>query len=90
MKFLVSSELIDMYKYSHKNPNYMLDYYLTSIDYQNCIKYNRIIKEFKLIGEKKEIEISEDNVNYIKDLFKTIDDNLVEKLLWLAVFLKEV
>ena len=73
MKFKVSDELIKMYKSTGKNMNYMLDYLLTSIDSKNCNKYFELISTFSIYGSYFEVEISDDNIKYIKSLFGKID-----------------
>lgn len=90
MEFKVSSEILVQYKNTKKNVNYMLDYILSSIDYKNCNKYFNIIGNITFRGDKTEVEISDENVKFVKDIFKKIDDELVEILLWVALLFYEV
>ena len=90
MKFKVSSEIIGQYKKTKKNINYMLDYILSSIDYKNCPKYFDLIENTTFKGVKSEVEISDENVKFVKDIFKKIDDELVEILLWVSLLFHEV
>ncbi len=90
MKFNVSSELLKMYAKTDKNINYMLDYLLRSVDPDNCIKYFNMVKKIEISDSTSAVEISNDNIKYIKALFKNVDDKLVEKLLWVSLLFLEV
>lgn len=90
MKFLVSDEILSVYKKTNKNIDYMLDYLLSIIDFHNCKMYFEIIKEIKFNGSRIEIEVTDNNVKYIKNLFNKCDNELIEKLLWISVLFPEV
>jgi hypothetical protein len=40
--------------------------------------------------EKIDVEISETNIKYIKSLFGTVNNELIERLLWVSILLQEV
>lgn len=90
MVFKVSSDIVSLYKKSGKNINYALDYYLSVIDPKNCKDYFSSVKEMTFNESVAEIDISENNVKYINSLFGSINDKLVERLLWVSVLLQEV
>lgn len=90
MKCLVNNEIIKLYKTTGKNVNYMLDYLLSTIDPKNSKKYFALFEELSIDGLDVEVEISENNVNYIKVLFGDLEDKLIEKLLWVALLLQEI
>ena len=90
MIFKVSSDIVSLYNKSSKNINYMLDYFLSVIDPQKCKDYFSTIKEMSFNSEESTVEISETNVKYIKSLFGTVNNELVERLLWVSVLLQEV
>ena len=90
MKFKVSSSIIDLFDHSKKNPNYMLDYLLSSIDSHNCKAYFQTLKAMAFEVSKREISLSDTNTSAIKSLWGYIDDELVERLLWISILLQEV
>jgi hypothetical protein len=90
MKFKVSSSIIDLFDHSKKNPNYMLDYLLSSIDSHNCKAYFQILKAMDFDAPKREIALSDSNITSIQTLWGYINDELVERLLWISVLLQEV
>ena len=90
MIFKVSSDIVSLYNKSGKNINYMLDYFLSVIDPKKCKDYFSAIKVMSFNLEKIDVEISETNIKYIKSLFGTVNNELIERLLWVSVFLQEV
>ena len=90
MIFKVSSDIVSLYNKSGKNINYMLDYFLSVIDPKECKDYFSAIKEMSFSSEESDVEISETNIKYIKSLFGTVNDELVERLLWVSILLQEV
>lgn len=90
MIFNVSSAILENYKASNKNYNYMLDYLLSAIDPHHCKQYFRILSTVNFGEKKKEVKISYSNVKYINSLFGFINDELVERLLWVALLLQEI
>jgi len=90
MKYKVSKTIVDMYKQTNKNLNYMLDYLLSCIDPYHNKQSFQLVKKIVFDENKIEVEISEDNEKYIKSLFGVTNDELVERLLWVAVLFQEV
>lgn len=90
MKYSISNEISKMYKTTGKNINYMLDYLLSSLDSRNCKKCFDLVGKLPLNDSNIEVEINDDNIKYIKSLFGKINNELVEKLLWVALLLQEV
>ncbi len=90
MIFKVSSDIVSLYNKSGKNINYMLDYFLSVIDPKKCKDYFSAIKVMSFNLEKIDVEISETNIKYIKSLFGTVYNELIERLLWLSILLQEV
>lgn len=90
MKCTISNELVLMFKKTNKNINYMLDYLLSAIDSRNCKQYFQLLIDLTISGEKTEIEISETNIQYTRSIFGYIKDELIERLLWVALLFQEV
>ncbi|MBQ7319502.1 MAG: hypothetical protein IJW97_04955 [Clostridia bacterium] len=90
MIFKVSSDIVSLYNKSGKNINYMLDYFLSVIDPKKCKDYFSAIKVMSFNLEKIDVEISETNIKYIKSLFGTVNNELIERLLWVSILLQEV
>lgn len=90
MKVSVSTALIEQYKSSKKNYNYMLDFFLNSLDLTVCAKTMNLLENFQLAGEKQQIEIDSTNISAIKSAFGKVHDGLIECLIWMAVMLPEI
>ena len=90
MIFKVSSDIVSLYNKSGKNINYMLDYFLSVIDPKKCKDYFSAIKVMSFNLEKIDVEISETNIKYIKSLFGTVNNELIERLIWVSILLQEV
>ena len=90
MKYTVSNELVSMFKNTNKSINYMLDYLLSVIDPRNCKQYFKALTSLTFSCGKGEVQISDTNIKYIKSLFGYVNDELVERLLWVALLFQEV
>ncbi len=92
MIFPINSEIIDVYKKSKNNINYMLKYLLSCIDIKTCKDcfnmFDHTSYKEKII--EVDIDIDVDNVKRIKSIFNRCDNKLVEQLLWVAVLFNEV
>ena len=90
MKLKINERLVSSFKSVNKNPDYMLDFLLSSIDVNACRNAMEIVEEFKLLGTAVEVEINEKNLYTVNQLFGTSDSNTVEKLLWVALLFPEI
>ena len=90
MIFKASSDIVSLYNKSGKNINYMLDYFLSVIDPKKCKDYFSAIKVMSFNLDKIDVEISETNIKYVKSLFGTVNNELIERLLWVSILLQEV
>ena len=90
MKVSVSNSLLDLYKKSKKNYNYALSFFLNSLDLEVCSKAMLLVENFKISGDKQIIEIDASNVSIITSIFGDIDDDVVERLMWMAIMLPEI
>ena len=90
MKFSINSEIIDLYKRSKKNINYMLDYLLSCVDTKTCKECFDMLEKAEGKLKDIEVEVDIDNVKRIKSIFDRCDDKLVEQLLLIAVLFNEV
>jgi hypothetical protein len=90
MIFKVSNDVVSLYSKSGKNINYMLDYFLSVIDPKKCKDYFSVVRDMSFGSAETAVEISDTNIKYIKSLFGTVNDELVERLLWVSVLLQEV
>ncbi len=90
MKVSVSTTLLDLYKQSKKNYNYALAFFLNSLDLEVCSKAMVLVENFKISGDKQIIEIDAPNVSIITSIFGDADDNVVERLMWMAIMLPEI
>lgn len=90
MQFNVSENLLKMYKQTGKNPNLMIDYILSVIDSRNCQLYFKSFDKMPFDDNKVAFEISKSNVKFIENLFNDINDNIVEKILWISLLFQEV
>lgn len=90
MKVQINDKLLDLYKTANKNINYSLGSILASLDVDTCKSTIEIVEELKLLGNRVEIEIDEDNINVINNLFEHCDASTVEKLLWVALLFPEI
>lgn len=90
MQFNVSENLLKMYKQTGKNPNLMIDYILGVIDSRNCQLYFKSFDKMPFDDNKVAFEISKSNVKFIENLFNDINDNIVEKILWISLLFQEV
>ena len=90
MKLKINERLISSFKSVNKNPDYMLDFLLSSIDINSCRNAIELVEEFKLLGTTVEVEINDKNLSTVKQLFGIDDANIVEKLLWVALLFPEI
>ncbi len=90
MKVLISDNLKKIFLLSHKNPNYSLDFILSSLDLDTCSNSIMLIDEFKLCGDKVELEIDDSNIKRIRKIFGNSESQLIEKLLWVSVMFPEI
>ena len=90
MKVLISDSLKKVFLSSHKNFNYSLDFILSSLDLDTCSNGINLIDEFKLCGDKVEIEIDDSNIKIISKIFGNSESPLIEKLLWVSVMFPEI
>lgn len=90
MKLKINERLVSSFKSVNKNPDYMLDFLLSSIDVNACRNAMEIVEEFKLLGTAVEVEINEKNLYTVNQLFGTSDSNTVEKLLWVSLLFPEI
>ena len=86
----INERLVSSFKSVNKNPDYMLDFLLSSIDVNACRNAMEIVEEFKLLGTAVEVEINEKNLYTVNQLFGTSDSNTDEKLLWVAILFPEI
>ena len=90
MKLKINERLISSFKSMNKNPDYMLEFLLNSIDVDACRNAMELVEEFKLLGTMVEIEINENNISTASQLFGDCDSSTVEKLLWVALLFPEI
>ena len=90
MKLKINERLVGSFKSINKNPNYMLDFLLSSIDAEACRNAMELVEEFKLLGTTVEIEINENTLSTASQLFGDCDSSTVEKLLWVALLFPEI
>lgn len=90
MKFSVSKEIINVYRKHNKSEGYLLDFLLSSLDPECCAEAFALFDSLNTKGEKVEIDINESALSEIKSLFSTIDNKLIEKLLFAAVLFPEI
>ena len=90
MQFEISEKLIKAYNENSKNPNYSLNFLLNSLDPSICISAIKLVDVFNIQGNTITYDVDEKNIKIIKILFKEINNNLIEKLLWIALLLPEM
>lgn len=90
MKVKISERLEKIYIENHKNYNYALSFLLSSIDLDTFGEALNIVDSFVLNGEQVEVDVDEQQIKKINNMLKIVDDNLVEKLLWIAVMFPEI
>lgn len=86
----VSLRLIRAYETSKKNPNYQLDFLLSSVDVDTCNAASKLVEEFKLLGDEQTITIDDSNAKRIQKFFGCCDNSLIEQLLWVALLFPEI
>lgn len=88
MKFNIDSKTIELFKKNSKRYNYMIDWLLSSVE-DNLIKYSLSI--INISSEKTIIvDINDDNCERIKEIFGEINDEIVEKIITIALMFPEV
>ena len=90
MKALVSTALCKSFISNHKNHNYSLNLLLNSMDLDTCYECLKLVEEFRLSGDRVEVEIDENNEKAIKDIFGTTENSLIEQLLWISILFPEI
>lgn len=90
MTFMTSKELIKHYATSKKNPDYQLDFLLSSIDLNTCNTCLSLVEVFKLSGDAQAVILNDDNLRRIEKLFGRCDNSLITQLLWVALMLPEI
>ena len=88
MKFNINSRTIELFKKNSKKYNYMIDWLLSSVE-DNLIKYSMSI--ISVLPEKTvAVDIDDDNCERIKEIFGDINDEIVEKVITIALIFPEV
>lgn len=90
MKVFVSKNLNRAFSSAHKNLNYTLDFLLSSVDLDTCAECLKLIEQFKLSGDRVEVEIDESNIKTIKKIFGSTDISIIEQLLWVSILFPEI
>lgn len=92
MKFDISKNLNELYKSKHRNMDYSLDLIINSMDPETCKTAIEMVSELNLGEEKTSIDINSDSVSAIKELVskETINEKVVELLLWVAILYPEI
>ena len=88
MKFNIDSKTIELFKKNSKRYNYMIDWLLSSVE-DNLIKYSLSIINISS-GKTIIVDINDDNCERIKDIFGEINDEIVEKIITIALMFPEV
>ena len=92
MKVRISKKLNDIYRKQHKNFDYAISSILDNLDPDSYVSSFEIVKGFELEGEEVDINIGEDVAKrIIADLeMDSLDNMIVELLLWIGVIFPEV
>ena len=88
MKYNINSRTVELFKKNSKKYNYMIDWLLSSVE-DDLIKYSLSIinvSSEKTVG----VDINDDNCERIKEIFGEINDEIVEKLITIALMFPEV
>lgn len=90
MKAQISSDLLNIIQASHKNLNYSLNFLLSSIDSDTCAKCMHLVEEFKLSGDRTGVEIDNASIEIIQQVFHKVDNDIIERLLWVSMLFPEI